>query len=81
MMLVDIPPLLSPLLPLLLQWLQFFADMLRCVQSGSHWAVDLYLRILIAIDSEVVDRHTIHSQEVCACLYKDGGDENLCCLL
>ena len=38
--------------------------LLQCVQSGARWSVDLYLRILLAIDSEVVDRQVVHSQEV-----------------
>ena len=49
-----------------MQWPQFFADMLQIVQLGHVWTVDLYLRVLMAIDSEVVDRHIIHTQEVCA---------------
>ena len=48
-----------------LQWPQFFADILQSIQSGHLWSVDLYLRILMAIDSEVVDRHIVHTQEVC----------------
>ena len=28
------------------------------------WSVELYLRILLAIDSEVVDRQIVHTQEV-----------------
>ena len=47
------------------QWPQFFTDLLQNIQSGHPWSVDLYLRILLAIDSEVVDRHIIHTQEVC----------------
>lgn len=54
------PCLLSPL-----QWPGFFGDMLQSIQSGHLWSVDLYLRILLAIDSEVVDRHIVHTQEVC----------------
>ena len=57
----DLIPVLFP--PL--QWPQFFADMLQSIQSGHLWSVDLYLRILMAIDSEVVDRHIVHTQEVC----------------
>ena len=49
----------------LLQWPHFFIDLLQSIQSGHPWTVDLYLRILLAIDSEVVDRLIIHTQEVC----------------
>jgi exportin-T len=49
---------------LALQWPQFFADILQVVQLGHIWTVDLYLRTLMALDSEVVDRHVIHTQEV-----------------
>ncbi|XP_042220195.1 exportin-T-like isoform X2 [Homarus americanus] len=43
------------------RWPTFIADLLSMLQLGSH-AVDLYLRILLAIDGEVVDREIIHSQ-------------------
>ena len=42
----------------------FFSDVLGSIQSGQQWCVDLYLRVLLAIDSEVVDRSIIHTQEV-----------------
>ena len=47
-----------------LQWPHFFVNLLQCVQSGNSWTIDLYLRILMAIDCEVVDRQVVHSQEV-----------------
>ena len=47
------------------QWPHFFANLLGYVQSAHSWSVDLYLRVLLAIDSEVVDRQVVHSQEVC----------------
>ena len=59
----DCPVLLPPL-----QWPEFFGDMLQSIQSGHLWSVDLYLRVLLAIDSEVVDRHIVHTQEVCVYL-------------
>lgn len=43
------------------RWPSFMADLLSMLQLGPH-AVDLYLRILLAIDAEVVDREVIHSQ-------------------
>ena len=54
--------------------------MLASVQSEVTTSVDLYLRILLAIDCEVVDRQIIHSQEVamgvcmcvCVCVHVDG---------
>lgn len=46
------------------QWPQFFSDLLQRVHSGSIWTVDLFLRILVAIDGEVVDRQVIHTHEV-----------------
>ncbi|KAL5516022.1 hypothetical protein EMCRGX_G001278 [Ephydatia muelleri] len=46
-----------------LKWASFFADLLRCLQPGLVWAVDMYLRILMAIDENVVDRQTIHTAE------------------
>ena len=55
----------SAFCPIFLQWPHFFSDMLQCLQSGSPWTVDLYLRVLMAIDCEVVDRQVIHSMEVC----------------
>ena len=48
----------------ILQWITFFSDLLSCVSSGNLAAVDLYLRILLAIDVEVVDRDIVHTPEV-----------------
>ena len=48
----------------LLQWITFFSDLLSCISSGNLAAVDLYLRILLAIDVEVVDRDIVHTPEV-----------------
>ena len=42
----------------------FFSDLLQCLQFGAQ-AVDMYLRILKAIDEEVVDRDVARSQQVC----------------
>ena len=47
------------------QWSQFFSDLLGIVkQSSQLWTVDMFLRMLLAIDIEVVDREAIHTQEV-----------------
>ena len=70
------PSLLSLFLPFPIfshQWPLFFSDLLQCLQSGGQCPLDLYLRILTAIDEEVVDRHIIHTQEVycvsvCVCM-------------
>lgn len=43
------------------RWPSFMADLLSMLQMGPH-AVDIFLRILLAIDAEVVDREIIHSQ-------------------
>lgn len=45
------------------RWITFFSDLLSCISSGNLSAVDLYLRILIAIDVEVVDRDIVHTPE------------------
>lgn len=44
-------------------WPSFFPDLLQCFQFGSR-AVDMYLRILKAIDEEVVDRDTVRSPQL-----------------
>ncbi|XP_050413849.2 exportin-T isoform X2 [Patella vulgata] len=44
------------------RWPTFFSDILDTLRIGP-MAVDMYLRILLAIDSEVVDREIIHNQE------------------
>lgn len=43
------------------RWPTFMADVLSTLRTGPN-AVDLYLRLLLAIDTEVVDREIIHSQ-------------------
>ena len=54
------------------QWTSFFEDLLQCLQSGLVWTVDLYLRILLAIDENIVERQMIHTAEVCAYFLWDG---------
>lgn len=44
------------------RWPSFFTDLLQTLSLGPR-AVDLYLRVLLAIDSEVVDREIVHSKE------------------
>lgn len=44
------------------RWPTFFADLLQTLGMGPR-AVDIYLRVLLAIDCEVVDREVIHSKE------------------
>lgn len=44
------------------KWPTFFTDLLQMLQVGEA-AVDMYLRVLLAIDTEVVDREIIHTQE------------------
>ena len=60
---VSVNPVVNDVI-LLLQWITFFSDLLSCISSGNLSAVDLYLRILIAIDVEVVDRDIVHTAEV-----------------
>ncbi|MPC10363.1 Exportin-T [Portunus trituberculatus] len=43
------------------RWPSFIADVLSTLHTGAN-AVDLYLRLLLAIDTEVVDREIIHTQ-------------------
>ena len=45
------------------RWPSFFDDMLQTLNRG-HQAVGMYLRVLLAIDQEVVDREVIHTAEV-----------------
>ena len=47
-----------------LRWPSFVRDLLSYLQAGEA-AVDIYVRILMAIDSEVVDREIAHTPEVC----------------
>ena len=51
-----------------LQWPAFFSDLLQCISTGLKVPVELYLRILVAIDEEVVDRQIVHTREVRATL-------------
>ncbi|KAH9494515.1 hypothetical protein Btru_042329 [Bulinus truncatus] len=44
------------------RWPQFFSDILSTLSRGP-LAVDMYLRILMAIDAEVVDRDIAHTAE------------------
>lgn len=44
-------------------WPKFFFDILSLVGLNPH-GIDIYLRTLMAIDAEVVDRDVLHSPEV-----------------
>ncbi|XP_038054110.1 exportin-T-like [Patiria miniata] len=44
------------------RWLGFFRDLIQLMHTGPS-AVDMYLRILIAIDEDVVDRDLLQTQE------------------
>ena len=44
-------------------WPKFFFDILSLVGLNPH-GIDIYLRTLMAIDGEVVDRDILHSPEV-----------------
>jgi exportin-T len=46
------------------KWPIFFNDVLQSFTLGQPAAVDMYLRILVAIDTEVVDREIIHTPQV-----------------
>jgi exportin-T len=45
------------------RWPTFFDDLLATLNQG-HLAVGMYLKVLLAIDQEVVDRDFTHSSEV-----------------
>lgn len=45
------------------RWPTFFTDLIG-ILSASAKAVDIYLRVLLSIDSEVVDREIVHTFEV-----------------
>lgn len=45
------------------RWPTFFSDLIQTLNLGMK-AVDLFLRILMAIDSEVVDRDIVHTTKV-----------------
>lgn len=47
-------------------WPKFFFDILNLVGLNPH-GVDIYLRMLMAIDAEVVDRDIVHTPEVSMC--------------
>ena len=47
-----------------MRWPSFFSDLMSSLNLGPP-AVDLYLRVLQAIDSEVVDREIVHTVQVC----------------
>ena len=54
------------------QWPSFFMDILSIIEhDASIWTVDLYLRILLAIDDEIVDREVVHTQEVIIHVYNN----------
>ncbi|XP_071784413.1 exportin-T-like [Asterias amurensis] len=44
------------------RWPGFFTDLIQLLNAGPA-SVDMYLRILVAIDEDVVDRETIQTQE------------------
>ncbi|XP_013382049.1 exportin-T [Lingula anatina] len=44
------------------RWPSFFQDLLQLLSMGP-LAVDMYLKVLVAIDSEVVDRDIVHTQQ------------------
>lgn len=44
------------------RWSSFFTDLFQSLTGPG--TVDLYLRIMLAIDSEVVDREIVHSPQV-----------------
>ena len=45
------------------RWPSFFSDLLQTLHLGDQ-AIDIYMRIMMAIDSEVVDREIVHTAEV-----------------
>lgn len=45
------------------RWPSFFTDLIG-ILSPSAKAVDIYLRVLLSVDSEVVDREIVHTFEV-----------------
>ena len=45
------------------QWPSFFVDLLQSLSLGER-VVDMYLHILMAIDSDVVDRDIVHTVQV-----------------
>ena len=45
------------------RWPSFFADLLQSLSLGER-VVDMYLHILMAIDTDVVDREIVHTLQV-----------------
>lgn len=45
------------------RWPSYFSDLLQMLSLGAN-AVDVYQRVLMAIDSEVVDREIAHTTQV-----------------
>ena len=45
------------------RWPSFFDDLLKLLPLGVA-AVDMYLRVLLVIDSEVVDKDIVHTDQV-----------------
>lgn len=62
----------------LTKWPKFFFDILSVVDLNPR-GVDLYLRILMAIDSELVDRDVVHTSEASGleCMAGVGGGHNV----
>lgn len=52
----------------LTKWPKFFFDVLSVVGLNPQ-GVDLYLRILMAVDAELVDRDVVHTSEA-SCLFR-----------
>ena len=50
------------------QWPSFFDDLLQSLHMGEK-TVDMYLRVLMAIDTEVIDTDITHSQTVSYWIY------------
>ena len=46
------------------RWPNFLLDILQSLANGGAQGVEVYLRILKAIDSEVVDREIVHTHQV-----------------
>jgi exportin-T len=51
------------------RWPLFYGDLLEWVGRGNEAATDLYLRVLQAVDSEVVDRDIAHTTQVSTSRY------------
>ena len=57
------------------RWPSFFNDLLQTLHLGDQ-AIDIYMRIMMAIDSEVVDREIVHTAEVIMVYYLVWVQEN-----